>query len=86
MPKPRSKTAATKASSKKAAALADSLADKPYGKEQTAEDKPTRLTISLPQSLFDELEDVSRAKRRRGEKDWCMSAMVREAIKEYLSH
>ena len=84
MPKPLSKTAATKARPDQAAALADSLADKPYG-TLSSTDKPTRLTISLPQSLFDELEEVSRAKRRRGEKDWCMSAMVREAIKEYLS-
>ena len=89
MPKPRSKTAVTKkADPDQAAKLADSLADKPYGSVPVpqAEDKLTRLTISLPFSLFDELEDASRKKRRRGESDWCMSALVRDALRDYLKH
>ena len=87
MPKPRSKTAAAakKASTKEADALADSLADKPYGTGTlSAPDKLTRITVSLPQSLFDQLEDTARAKRRKGESDWCMSAIVRAALTAYL--
>lgn len=87
MPKPKSKTAANKkVSSHQAEKLADALSDKPYGssKNNLVQESLTRLTISLPQSLFDALEEESRAKRKRGEKDWSMSAIVRDVIAAHL--
>ena len=85
MLKPKSRTAAArnKTTLAKAEQLTDSLSDKFYGSTST-ESKLTRLTISLPLSLFDELEEASRKKRRRGEKNWSMSAMVREAVRDFL--
>ena len=76
------------ADSQAADAIADALADKPYGdvartgKEQV--EAIERLTIALPESLYDELEMLAK-KRKRSKADYrSMSAIAREAIAEYL--
>ena len=82
-PKSREAAAGNKTAPAKDEQLADSLSDRTDGSTST-ESKLTRLTIALPLSLFDELEEASRKKRRRGEKNWSMSAMVREAVRDFL--
>ena len=82
-PKSREAAAGNKTAPAKDEQLADSFSDNFYGSTPT-ESKRTRLTIVLPFSLFDELEEASRKKRRRGEKNWSMSAMVREAVRDFL--
>ena len=89
MPKPKSKTASSKnkATPDAAARLADTLSDKPYGSapdESGKAEKQTRLTVSMPDPLFCEIEDLSRLRKRNGDSDWSMSAMVREAMRAYL--
>ena len=74
---------------KAADALADSLADKPYGKStliNAQEEAIERLTIALPVSLYDELESLAKKRKRAKAEHRSMSAIAREAISEYLKH
>ena len=72
-----------------AEALAEKLADKPYGDK----DKPTdaapepvsRTTISLPASLLRQLEDLAYSNKREGRELRNVSAIVREALSQYLN-
>ena len=85
MVKPRSQQASKKKVDPKVAeALADSLADKPYGKPQPVEEVIERLTIALPVSLYDDLEKLAKARKRAKAGNRSMSAIAREAIREYL--
>ena len=85
MVKPRSQQAGKpKVNPKLAEALADKLADKPYGSQANEDDPIERLTISLPASMYDELEALAKKRKRTRGDHRSMSAITREAIKEYL--
>ena len=89
MVKLRSEQASKKKSvnSDAAEALADALADKPYGKDKvpTEQEEPIeRLTIAMPVGLYDELEILAKKRKRSKAEHRSMSAIAREAIKEYL--
>ncbi|MGV8842709.1 MAG: hypothetical protein ACOH2I_05595 [Pseudomonas sp.] len=93
MLKPRSMTAAAKKqiSLEDIEGLARDLVDKPYGEpaEKKAAPKPENpkviakakpVTISLPPSLIEKLEDTALRNKRRGEGPKTVSAIVREAL------
>ncbi len=85
MVKPKSEQAGSKSVDPKAADnLADELADKPYGSKSTQDEPIERLTVALPVSLYDEIESLAKKRRRAKEEDRSMSAIAREAIREYL--
>ncbi|WP_228351003.1 MULTISPECIES: CopG family transcriptional regulator [Limnobaculum] len=79
-----------------AEALANRLADKPYGAEirrDIPESKPapvaaaetvSRTTISLPDSMLIEIEDLARDNKRNGTGPRTVSAIAREAFNMYL--
>ncbi|CQJ04976.1 CopG family ribbon-helix-helix protein [Yersinia frederiksenii] len=70
-----------------AGALADRLADRPYGEEKQFEQTHgtmARTTISLPETLLRELEDRALANKRAGLSPKNVSALVREALESYL--
>ncbi|BBG71880.1 MULTISPECIES: hypothetical protein [Serratia] len=78
------------ASEAQADALANRLADRPYGvnRENTPEvTKPesmTRTTISLPEALLRHLEDLALENKRAGVAPKNVSAIIREALEGYL--
>lgn len=84
------KTRSEQASKKKAVdagaaeALANELADKPYGKPAVTDEAIERLTIALPVSLYDKLEALAKTRKRAKAEHRSMSAIAREAITEYL--
>ncbi len=86
MVKPKSEQVGSKSVDPKAADnLANELADKPYGSKSNQQDEPIeRLTVALPVSLYDEIESLAKKRRRAKEEDRSMSAIAREAIREYL--
>lgn len=87
MVKPRSKQAKKPVNADAANALADALADKPYGENKVLpeqEESIERLTIAMPISLYDELEALAKKRKRAKAEQRSMSAIAREAIKEYL--
>ena len=75
-------------------ALANKLADKPYGSDiqkpiekvpaQVAE-TVSRTTISLPDSMLIAVEDLARDNKRKGVVPKNVSAIVREALSDYLN-
>lgn len=70
-----------------AEALANRLADRPYGEEKKPPLKPemlARTTISLPEGLLRELEDRALSNKRAGVSPKNVSALVREALEAYL--
>ena len=71
-----------------AEALAQKLADKPYGEKEkpelVVEEKQSRTTISLPTSLLHELEDLALQNKRDKMDPRSVSALVREALQQYL--
>ncbi|MFK0573315.1 hypothetical protein [Endozoicomonas sp.] len=71
----------------KAEALADEMADKPYGSKKPvpAEDEPLeRITFTMAVSMYDEMEVLAK-KRKRAKADCrSMAAIAREAVREYL--
>ncbi|MBS0057740.1 MULTISPECIES: CopG family transcriptional regulator [Yersinia] len=70
-----------------AEALANKLADKPYGsdeKETEKAEKQCRTTISIPESLLVTLEDLARENKRERKDPKSVSAIVREALGMYL--
>ena len=85
MVKPRSMQARRKeVDSRTAESLADSLADKPYGSPANLDEPIERLTIALPVSLYDEIESLAKKRRRAKAENRSMSAIAREAIRDYL--
>lgn len=72
--------------------LAESLADKPYGAPAMPSDisnskspeKLERVTITMPTSTRIQLEDMAMARRRAGEPNKSVSAIIREALESYL--
>lgn len=78
-----------------AEALANRLADKPYGAEirRDVPEKPapavvaetvSRTTISLPDSMLIEIEDLARDNKRNSTGPRTVSAIAREAFNMYL--
>ena len=71
--------------------LADKLADKPYGTEPveyssapSPDEILERVTITMPSSTREKLEDLARARRRAKEPNKSVSAIIREALDSYL--
>ncbi|MFQ6292695.1 hypothetical protein ACLMO3_20355 [Yersinia enterocolitica] len=70
-----------------AEALANRLADRPYGEEKKLSLKPetlARTTISLPEGLLRELEDRALSNKRAGVTPKNVSALIRDALEAYL--
>ncbi|CAH0135378.1 hypothetical protein FMJ23_32685 [Klebsiella michiganensis] len=69
-------------------ALANRLADRPYGDEKVVvEPVPeilTRTTISLPQNTLREIEDLALYNKRVGIAPKSVSAIIRDALDAYL--
>lgn len=75
------------ASPYEAEALADKLADKPYGDEaqpQPEIEKQARTSISLPESLLQTIEDMARDNKRQGIEPKSVSAIIRDALRYHL--
>lgn len=75
------------ASPDEAEALANKLADKPYGDEalvQPVVEKQARTSISLPESLLQTIEDMARDNKRRGIEPKSVSAIIRDALYNHL--
>lgn len=69
----------SKVTDKQAEALADEIADKPYG-GQKDNDKMVNTSITLPQSLLNKLEDQAFANKREGVEPKSVSAIIRKAL------
>jgi len=69
-------------------ALANRLADRPYGDEkivtEPSQEILTRTTISLPQHTLREIEDLALNNKRNGIAPKSVSAIIREALDAYL--
>lgn len=68
--------------------LAKRLADKPYGSTENnfqEPEKQSRTTISLSESMLVTLEDMALKNKREGREPKSVSAIVREALEQYLS-
>jgi hypothetical protein len=66
-------------------ALADTLADKPYGEDKKVQDAIVNTSISLPASLLRKMEDLAITNKREkkdGPKN--ISAIVRAGLELYL--
>lgn len=69
-----------------AEALANKLADKPYGSpERTEQEKQCRTTISLGEKMLVTVEDIALKNKRSGRDPKNVSAIVREALELYLN-
>ncbi len=90
-PKPPSKAASlptAKATSDQASALADLLADKPYGDPGRAvvsdavkpKPKAKVISISLPPALVESLEDHAHKNKKAGTGQKTVSGLIREAL------
>ena len=73
--------------------LADRLADKPYGQEpsvqnvdDTNSEELERVTITIPQNMRYALEDLAIQRKRSKQKGASVSAIVREALGNFISH
>ncbi|MEW9890043.1 MAG: hypothetical protein AB2989_06065 [Candidatus Symbiodolus clandestinus] len=76
-----------KATAQQAELLAEQLADKPYGAIKssiTSSDEIVRTSISLPKSLLETLEDLTRYNKRQGVEPKTVSAIIRESLERYL--
>lgn len=66
-------------------ALAQRLADKPYGSlEKPEQEKQCRTTISLGESLLRKVEDHALQNKRSGRDPKNVSAIVRDALNLYF--
>lgn len=92
--KPSQQAARNIVTAEAADALANKLADKPYGSDiqKTIEKVPapavetvSRTTISLPDSMLIAIEDLARDNKRKGVEPKNVSAIVREALSAYLN-
>ncbi|MBT6455732.1 MAG: hypothetical protein HOK37_09355 [Gammaproteobacteria bacterium] len=67
--------------------LANELADKPYGEKPERKDEQiVRTSLSLPASMQGALEDLAIKNKRSGRELRTVSAIVREAVDEYLNN
>ncbi|TXJ02099.1 MAG: hypothetical protein E6Q32_03315 [Neisseriales bacterium] len=58
----------------------NSMADKPYG----VDDSIHRLTISMKTSLYERLDDIVRKRKRSKQENRTMSALIVEALENYV--
>ena len=76
--------------SEQAEALAQRLADKPYGEEKKTvspeAESLSRNTISLPTTLLRQIEDLAYINKREGNELRSVSAILREALKNFLGN
>lgn len=68
-----------KVTEKQAQKLADEIADKPYGDKKES-DKMVNTSITLPQSLLNQLEDEAFANKRKGVEPKSVSAIIRDSL------
>jgi hypothetical protein len=61
-------------------AFVSSMADKPYG----VDDSIHRLTISMKTSLYERLDDIVRKRKRSKQDNRTMSALIVEALEDYV--
>jgi hypothetical protein len=64
-------------------ALANQLADKPYGEEKE-DNTLIRTTISLPSSVLFALEDIAKTNKRKKNDLRSVSAIIRDCIEKTL--
>jgi hypothetical protein len=65
--------------------VANELADKVYGQQHNArENDEERLTISMKGTLYDQIEELARKRKKNKDKNKSMSAIAREAIQKYI--
>lgn len=65
--------------------VADELADKVYGEQHNAREKDEeRLTISMKGTLYDQIEQLARKRKKNKDANKSMSAIAREAIQIYI--
>ncbi|MGK2894489.1 CopG family transcriptional regulator [Klebsiella michiganensis] len=78
-------TGRTGVTAEQAEALAQRLADKPYGAPEKPEpEKQCRTTISLGESMLVKVEDIALRNKRNGKDPKNVSAIVREALELYF--
>lgn len=78
-------TTRTGVTAEQAEALAQRLADKPYGAPEKPEpEKQCRTTISLGESMLMKVEDIALRNKRNGKDPKNVSAIVREALELYF--
>lgn len=78
----------TSVSEDQADKLASMLADKPYGDDKRPIESPEKLartTISLPETLLRQCEDLALNNKRNGIEPKNVSALVRAALEGYLN-
>lgn len=84
MPKPPSQTVSAKPKHVPSPAQIDAitrdLVDRPYGGTQPKTKKAKPVTISLPPSLIEQLEDRALENKRAGTGPKTVSAIIREAL------
>ena len=72
-------------SEKDVSRLAKELADKAYGDEKKVSDDPlVRTSITIPQSMLNNLEDTALKNKRKGADLKSVSAIVRAAVDAYI--
>ena len=64
--------------------LADELADKPYGKNNSLDNKIIRTTITLPAYMLHKLEDIALKNKRETKELKSVSAIIRSSITKYF--
>ncbi len=71
-----------------AAALADQIADKPYGAAIDVEESNelVRTSITLPRSLLTVVEDLALSNKRSGLEPKNVSATIRLALEKYINN
>jgi|GEM_PF-512112 len=94
MVKPRSKQSknSTVVNDAEIEKLANNLADKPYGKpslpseliKDVQDEGMERITITLPASVRLRLEDLALVRKRAGENNKNVSAIIRESLEEFF--
>jgi len=67
---------------KEAEEFINSMADKPYG----VDDSIHRLTISMKNSLYEKLDDIVRKRKRAKLENRTMSALIVEALEQYVDN
>ncbi len=69
--------------------LADQIADKPYGKHNKSErvvgDEYITTSISIPQSMLQQLEDLALINKRSMNGPKNVSALIRSAVTTYFA-
>ncbi len=71
-----------KKTDKEAETFINSEADKSY----EVDDSIHRLTISMKTSLFEQLDDIVRKRKRSKQDNRTMSALIVEALESYVKH